>query len=218
MDDDNTDAMAAAMGFSSFGAQPSAKRRKFNSNTDSFIDAPSRNTDHGNGANAMPLGIRSAKSQPSAAAPPPPPQPKQNENEISLEDDEDDPEPQYLDTSRPAASVGTAPTPGDAAIQATIDNIIGSTGAPGPEAHHVGGHGDRHGPRQAGGDRRRGGGQPWWEDYYDPTANMNPWEKLEKQSGLEPLNNDWLSWEESKARWESLQTGTSHQEAASAAA
>ncbi|KAF7531044.1 hypothetical protein G7054_g9252 [Neopestalotiopsis clavispora] len=215
MDDDNTDAMAAAMGFSSFGA----KRRKFNSNTDSFVGGPSSPVDHGKGANAMPLGIRSA--QPQRSQPPPSaPQslPKHNDNEISLEDDDEDPEPQYLDTSRPAASVETAPTPGDAAIQATIDSIVGSTEASGPEAPQVVGQGDRRGPRHAGGDRRRGGGQPWWEDYYDPTANMNPWEKLEKQNGLEPLNNDWLSWEESKARWESLQAGTSQQETASVVA
>ncbi|KAK6208433.1 hypothetical protein LQW54_006778 [Pestalotiopsis sp. IQ-011] len=215
MEDDSADAMAAAMGFSSFGTQPSAKRRKFNSSSDSFVTASSSSSggDHGKGANALPLGTRPPAQRPSQ----PPPQ-QQNANEISLHDDDDDhdPEPQYIDTSRPSAPL---PAPGDAAVQATIDSIVGSTGAPGLREHQVGGTqggygGHRGGPR---GDSRRGG-QPWYQDYYDPTANMNPWEKLEKQNGLEPLGNDWLSWEESKARWEKLQSDTSQQETAAVAA
>jgi hypothetical protein len=34
--------------------------------------------------------------------------------------------------------------------------------------------------------RGRGGRKPWWEGYYDPTSNENPWEKLEQAMGLEP--------------------------------
>jgi len=29
--------------------------------------------------------------------------------------------------------------------------------------------------------------EKWFIDYYDPTFNENPWERLEKQNGLEPL-------------------------------
>ncbi|KAI4599124.1 hypothetical protein KJ359_002082 [Pestalotiopsis sp. 9143b] len=213
MEDDGADAMAAAMGFSSFGTQPSAKRRKFNSTSDSFVAGSSSSSggDHGKGANALPLGTRPPAQRPSQ----PPPQ-QQNANEISLDDDDDDPEPQFIDTSRPSAPL---PAPGDASVQATIDSIVGSTGAPDPGEHHVGGGQGGHGGHRGGprGDARRGG-QPWYQDYYDPTANMNPWEKLEKQNGLEPLGNDWLSWEESKARWEKLQSDTSQQETAAVAA
>lgn len=222
-DDDGADAMAAAMGFSSFGTQPSAKRRKFNSSSDSYVAGSSSSSggDHGKGANALPLGTR---PPPPAQRPSQPalPQQQQNANEISLDDDDDDDnfEPQYIDTSRPAApaEAAPAPAPGDAAVQATIDSIVGSAGLPGSGELQVGGgHGGHHrgGPR---GDSRHRGGQPWYQDYYDPTANMNPWEKLEKQNGLEPLGNDWLSWEESKARWEKLQSDTSPQETAAVAA
>jgi len=40
----------------------------------------------------------------------------------------------------------------------------------------------------------RGGGsrnERWYEDYYDPSFNYNPWEKIEKAKGLEPRGT-WL--------------------------
>lgn len=33
---------------------------------------------------------------------------------------------------------------------------------------------------------------PWWEGYYDPKVNQNPWEVLEKKMGLQPRGT-WLS-------------------------
>lgn len=33
--------------------------------------------------------------------------------------------------------------------------------------------------------RREPGGKPWWEGYLDPKFNENPWERLEKEKGLE---------------------------------
>jgi hypothetical protein len=42
--------------------------------------------------------------------------------------------------------------------------------------------------------RGRGGGprnERWYEDYYDPSFNYNPWEKIEKAKGLEP-RGAWL--------------------------
>lgn len=35
-------------------------------------------------------------------------------------------------------------------------------------------------------------GKPWWEGYYDPASNQNPWAALEKKAGLEPRGS-WLS-------------------------
>ncbi|KAK6065890.1 hypothetical protein SCUP234_12342 [Seiridium cupressi] len=201
MDDSDTEAMAAAMGFSSFGMQPSAKRRKFNADdavvaSSSDAQQSSYQPHRGKGANATPLGARPVAGQ--------------NRDEISLDDEEDDadPEPQYIDTSRPVAPCD-GPTPqDDAAVPATVDDMVGTT-AP-PSGHrHAGGRGGHHGQRQHG-DRHRGDGRkPWWEDYYDPTTNMNPWEKLEKENGLKPLSNDWLTWEESKAAWEKVKPAAS---------
>jgi hypothetical protein len=48
-------ALAAAMGFTGFGAQPSKKKRKFDN--DSFVD-PSIGRPQGNGANSTPIGRR----------------------------------------------------------------------------------------------------------------------------------------------------------------
>lgn len=65
-------AIAAAMGFTNFGAQPSNKKRKFdNANNDAVVD-PSildahQAQQHSNGANSLPLGNRKPKSAASAA-------------------------------------------------------------------------------------------------------------------------------------------------------
>jgi len=55
-------AIAAAMGFSGFGAQP-AKKRKFDSN-DAFVDSETdqQHIPQVKGANSMPLGIRGKKA------------------------------------------------------------------------------------------------------------------------------------------------------------
>ncbi|KAI0136898.1 hypothetical protein BJ170DRAFT_34887 [Xylariales sp. AK1849] len=224
--DADLDAMAQAMGFSSFGAQPN-KRRKYNPHTDDAVTASSGNGPsipihqhkHGKGANAIPLGVRA-----------------QNKDEISLDDEdeddtravklgakagnndgnEDDPEPQYVDTSRPSLPDPT-PDPNGYDVQSKNDSIVGTSsghtttassaplnqqGAPGSRAHHSGrvGYTGVRGARDGG---------PWYEDYYDPTANMNPWDKLEKERGMEPLSNAWLAWEESKGKWEQIKTQTS---------
>ncbi|KAI0913616.1 hypothetical protein F4823DRAFT_20124 [Ustulina deusta] len=149
-DTDTATAMAAAMGFSSFGAQKPNKRRRFNPSTDAFVApnsssaTPSASTsistlpfhrynDDGHnyiattGSNTIPLGVR-----------------KYNVDEIDLDGDEDaahlppggqaaqpitahddeDPEPQYLDTSRLSAPVAA-----DAAdaLQSKIDAIVGGS-------------------------------------------------------------------------------------------
>jgi hypothetical protein len=223
--DSEADAMAQAMGFSSFGSQ-SNKRRKYNPHLDEAVTASSggalpddQNEDMdwgaGSGSNNIPLGVRTSN----------------NRDEIMLDDeldndddgggaatreakDDDDPEPQYIDTSRPSMPVSTTDPAGDV-VQSKIDAILGTTSNdPDLSAQSVplnltaaqgsrGGYGGRGG-RQSG----RGGhhgGQSWWEDYYDPTANMNPWERLEKERAMEPTDS-WLSWEESKSKWDEVKT------------
>ncbi|OAQ99956.1 hypothetical protein LLEC1_04026 [Akanthomyces lecanii] len=75
MDDDTAEAMAAAMGFSSFGAQnPQSKKRKYNPNNDAVvsIDGDER---RGTSANSAPVERRRA--------------PPANADEIALDDEVD---------------------------------------------------------------------------------------------------------------------------------
>ncbi|KFY53556.1 hypothetical protein V496_07494 [Pseudogymnoascus sp. VKM F-4515 (FW-2607)] len=109
--DDEADAMAAAMGFSSFGTQGPPKKRKFNPKSDAFIEGQDLESvdkggkkGQGSGGNQIPLGRPrqfGVPSQASAGA-------AKNDEEIALDDDEgpqyvdeDDEGPRYLDTSRP---------------------------------------------------------------------------------------------------------------------
>lgn len=219
-DDDVAAAMAEAMGFSSFGGPKSNKRRKFNPSADAVVDSDSNATSASqassnrggpmsSGSNSTPLGIRA-----------------QNKDEIALDldnDDDDgesgsafgaataiqdtideddpDPEPQYIDTSRPSAPVSEEPGGG---LEAKIDSIVGAYhGRPSqPSTVPVfntstrGGRGGRGGYQPTRG-RDRDQGKKWWEDYYDPTSNVNPWERLERDQGLKP-RGQWMSWEEAK--------------------
>jgi hypothetical protein len=109
--DDEADAMAAAMGFSSFGTQGPSKKRKFNPKSDAFIEGrelaavdKGGKKGQGSGGNQIPLGrprTFGVPSETSAGV-------AKNDEEIQLDDDEgpqyideDDEGPRYLDTSRP---------------------------------------------------------------------------------------------------------------------
>jgi hypothetical protein len=59
-------AIAAAMGFSGFGTQKTGKKRKFENET--FVDPSIGQSAKGEGANAMPLGERHARSSGEAIA------------------------------------------------------------------------------------------------------------------------------------------------------
>ncbi|KAI1155283.1 hypothetical protein F4825DRAFT_447626 [Nemania diffusa] len=223
MDDveDTAAAMAAAMGFSSFGAQKPNKRRKFNPSTDAFVDSISPEAStlpfHGyadnhittTGSNTIPLGRRRQAANTdeidlddeddeneghrSLGGPP--------AQQITTEDDED-PEPQYLDTSRPSAPIVADPADD---LQSKIDAIVGSSAdahasPQGSSSVVDNGHSSRGGRGGRQHNMNRGGqsGTNWWEDYYDPAFIVNPWDNLEKANGLEPRGS-WVSWEEAKA-------------------
>ena len=223
MEDADAAAMAEAMGFSSFGSQAPNKRRRFNPATDAVVANASTATSASqvsskagggpmsSGSNSTPLGTRT-----------------QNKDEIALDLDEDDdaagggaslgaavrqdtadgddPEPQYLDTSRPS----DAPHQPNDDLQAKIDSIVGPPGGNGaqlpPRPTFIqsfdqparGGHGSRGG-YQSGRGRGREPGKMWYEDYYDPSFNTNPWERLEQSLGIEPRDH-FMSWEEAKRR------------------
>lgn len=215
-EDADAAAMAAAMGFSNFGAQKPNKRRKYNPHVDdAVVDAPSASSSlpfhkpaKGTSANAIPLGTR----------------PTANKDEISLEDEGDDigdqgdgkdPTPQAENPSLhhqlPSRPPVNLPTHDE--VQSKIETILGTSSihnqpSPTSSSFHqggrgggVGGHGARGGCQSSAGrgkHPRESTGTPWWEEYYDPAFNTNPWEKLEKERGLEP-RGPWMTWEESKA-------------------
>jgi hypothetical protein len=111
--EDEAEAMAAAMGFSTFGTQGPSKKRKFNPKIDAFVEGQDLSSldkggkhGQGSGGNQIPLGkprVFGVKKETEVM---------RNEEEISLEEggdedegpryvDDEDEAPQYLDTSRP---------------------------------------------------------------------------------------------------------------------
>lgn len=214
-------AMAAAMGFSSFGShKPPAKRRKFNAATDAYVEGDELaridkggKKGQGSGGNTVPLGrTRVFEAKPVVGS-----------EEIDLEEEGDDDEvPRYIDTSAPppVESGGSyvqrytqtrPPGVSDkqaSEVQARIDALVAGAG----EGSSVPGSGSE--PRATFGDTafmlgsrppgsvggfndgssmtsskpERGQRNPrWYVDYYDPSFNENPWRKLERDMGLEPL-------------------------------
>ncbi|KAG8162688.1 hypothetical protein KVR01_007166 [Diaporthe batatas] len=177
-DDPDAAAMAAAMGFTGFGMQRGAANKKRKQH-----DLPSQT-----GANNAPLGKR--------RLPMSLPKPvvsgddggsnNNNPEEIDLADDEDE-------DGEGGADVGTT----TAAALATVDDATPSTSGPGQQQHHSlpprPQHHQDHHHHRAPGPGARGGGPaqkaPWWEGAWDPRliARMveNPWDRLEKQRGLE---------------------------------
>ncbi|KAI1750203.1 hypothetical protein F4782DRAFT_256780 [Xylaria castorea] len=217
-EDDDAAAMAAAMGFSSFGAQKPNKRRKFNPSTDAFVAPKSPSDPHfyehadnyitTTGSNMVPLGIRKKnieeidlEGDEDEGPPPPDSQEPYYTMADDDKDDDDDPEPQYLDTSRPSAPIVADPVD---SLQSKIDAIVGSSAdarispqlSPSVVAGGQPSRDGRGGP-QRNMNRDNHSGTKWWEGYYDPAFIVNPWDKLEKANGLEP-RGAWVSWEEAK--------------------
>jgi hypothetical protein len=159
---DDNNAMAEAMGFSSFGAHP-AKKRRYNPHSDSSI-LPSKpvsaahSKPSASGANSAPLGTRSA---PAAS----------NNDEISLDDDEDAEQQGRAELAGPPATLPQRPAV--AAPGAAIGDEQQTTQSK-PQGHGQGRGG-------------RGQFNPlWYENYYDPTSNANPWDRLEKKLSIQP--------------------------------
>ncbi|KAH8883911.1 hypothetical protein GQ53DRAFT_830352 [Thozetella sp. PMI_491] len=205
--EDDSAAMAAAMGFSSFGGQDRpAKKRRYNAGSDAIVasslpsalpgslppkpSAPARLT----GANQLPLHQRTPRGPGSSAAA------GKNADEIDLDDDEvdgdqggapvathgglggsehadEDPPPQYLDTSRLPTS-----------YEEPMDGGAGAW-----HGHRGGRAGAQRGGSRGGRGGYGGSGLPqWWLDYYDPSSNQNPWERLERARGIDSKGT-WLA-------------------------
>ncbi|TVY25527.1 hypothetical protein LHYA1_G005117 [Lachnellula hyalina] len=276
--DEEAAAMALAMGFSSFGAPPSKKKRKFNSATDAFVDGQEQLTPEqlenldrggkkgkGSGGNNVALGrarvfgTGSGSGGVSYEAQAPlvlqAHSHARNDAEINLygggADDEsgDEERPNYMDTSLPAPveelrGIGSGgegslelqnqatekATEAADEMQAKIDSILASAqpgiSVPPPPALPLGytdsasTEGRIRSPpaaavesiagssRGGGGDGMRGGrgggsarggrrNERWWEGYYDPSFNVNPWEALEKKMELRSVGS-WLE----KGHWD----------------
>lgn len=111
-DESESAAMAAFMGFSSFGSQNHpAKKRKFNPATDAFVEGQKLASldkggpkGQGSGGNTIPLGrprefgktVKQAVAREEAAR-----LEMNNDDEIALSDEAEEDGPQYVDTSRP---------------------------------------------------------------------------------------------------------------------
>ena len=259
-EDAEAQAMAAAMGFSSFGShKPAAKKRKFNSATDAYVEGDELagldkggKKGQGSGGNTIPLGkarvFGSAQAADKRVGEVPT---GGNQDEISLDDDDEDNEgPRYIDTSTAPplevtggyvqrhAPLNLPPQPGVSEeeareVQARIDALLSSLGGgapPGTEhatqtpphnlppkptfndtAFTLGGppppgvsnfrgkFSDASSVASSSRPSERGQKNPtWYVGYYDPSFNSNPWAKLEKDSGLEPLG-PWLDSQGARA-------------------
>lgn len=185
--DDDADAMAAAMGFSSFGAQkPPNKKRKYNPHADASTSVSSTHKPKptsSTGANSAPLGTRA------------PPAPATNTDEIQLDDDDDDED--GGGNAPPAAAPSEISQAQDARPASLPQRPAAGNGFVGTE------HGHGHG----GGRNQRGGGHQgghqqrnslWYENYYDHLSNENPWARLEKKAGLQPRGS-WVDREPATA-------------------
>lgn len=216
-DDQDAAAMAEAMGFSGFGSQRPAKR-KFNANADAAVSSAPQEKKGGyvskTGANNAPLGVRRPLNLP-------PPTSNsaggmadtKNAEEIDLDDDEGLP----VKGGGPGAAefevknkfIDALQTPGgyqsedaDSMVAQPPTHTAVDNGPPGlpsrppnsenfqrSKGHHHG-RGGQGGPHNSAFDGTAGA--PWWEGYYDAKMNENPWEKLERERGLQPRGT-WLA-------------------------
>lgn len=174
------DAMAQAMGFSSFGQQDRPQKRKYNPHADAVISSDSQTAQRATkasatGSNSTPLGV--PNSQPNQAA--------ANTDEIGLDEDEDGVEndDDGIGASNIAGHLEPATTP--AALvrpHGLPERPVPWTGFIGSSGGHQGSHGHQHGSRN----------DTWYEGYYDPASNENPWRRLERSKGLQSTGT-WLS-------------------------
>ncbi|TPX17144.1 uncharacterized protein E0L32_003262 [Thyridium curvatum] len=221
-EDATSAAMAAMMGFSSFGAQDRpSKKRRFNPRADAATgtgrQGPLPPPPAGTGANSAPLGPARHYSSNLPLHPTP--------RDDDDDDDDDERQPQYIDTSRPVGHEEPADPEEEARFQAQIDAIVaagnatygsvapppssssaslsapapapGLDGGPLPAAAtapaRVPGGPGRGGAGGRGGHRHGAGpGGDWWIGYYDPSSNENPWARLEGQLGLQ-AHGSWLA-------------------------
>ncbi|KAL3428193.1 hypothetical protein PVAG01_01702 [Phlyctema vagabunda] len=201
-------AMAAAMGFSSFGTQSNPiKKRKFNAATDAFVEGQELSSldrggkkGQGSGGNNIPLGKQRVIGTAAAKS-----TSKSNMEEIDLDGDEDDyapggggqeeeeeeeAGPNYIDTSLPP------PIEDLKDKQDRIDRVLANIRPELQGAQLLHELPQRPAATAAAHSHQRNGGRGqrnelWYVGYYDASFNENPWARLEKERGLEPVGS-WI--------------------------
>ncbi|KAK3955862.1 hypothetical protein QBC32DRAFT_332362 [Pseudoneurospora amorphoporcata] len=197
-------AMAAAMGFSSFGQQAPthdsdpddnsaaagdrpSKKRRYNSRVDAYVGpAP-----QGTGANDVPVQRRVFNNAPKEEIE------VKDKNEINIDDDDDNDQGASVEASMTTTTTLPINTslPPKPPIQAPTQRPVGFNshsqrgdhGARGGRGGGRGGRGNHGGASTHGRDPTK----PWYADYYDPSSNENPWERLEQAREIEAVGV-WL--------------------------
>ena len=206
-------AMAAMMGFTSFGSQASArpsKKRRYNPRADAVADGDGGVGDDdedddewGTGANTLPLMPRTVRARGADEARMEGHGGGRAEGGGGNDQDEDASGGQGRgkDTGEGGRDAGgeagagvgeedPAPQYIDTSrspIRTEDDEMAASLPVVGA------GFGEHRSAGQGGRDGGHGGAAKriWWTDYYDPSSNENPWEALEKARGLEAVGS-WL--------------------------
>ncbi|KAK4246945.1 hypothetical protein C7999DRAFT_41658 [Corynascus novoguineensis] len=199
-------AMAATLGFSSFGgAKPidnsndnrPSKKRRFNPHRDEAVIAFREP--------AFAADRTQAEADPPAIT-----------DDITYADSEDDNKNLALNTTAAVTDPDAppaAPTPSGLTTTTTLPDAPQPAAAAWPRnrgdyatmgqgsfpRRGGGAHGGRGGARGGRGGGSGGTRNPlWYVDYYDPSSNENPWEGMERFKGLEPVGT-WLArfWDRS---------------------
>ncbi|EGR48590.1 uncharacterized protein TRIREDRAFT_107374 [Trichoderma reesei QM6a] len=188
--DDEAAAMAQAMGFSSFGAQPRPQKRKYNPHADAVTSSDSATAQRAaakpsvTGSNSTPLGLVASRKPDSAAA---------NADEIDLDEDEDQAKDDDKSANVDNADVleNSAGVSEEKPTQSSAPASVRPPGLPNRPPPGVGAPSSSggHHPRT---NHRREDDDSWSEGYYDPQSNENPWRRLEEAKGLQPLGT-WLA-------------------------
>ncbi|KAH6606736.1 hypothetical protein Trco_005889 [Trichoderma cornu-damae] len=179
---DDDEAMAQAMGFSSFGAQDRPQKRKYNPGADAVVDSDSTTarraaTASATGSNSTPLGVPGRKPDRAAA----------NADEIDLDDDEGEGEGDHDGIAAdPAGFAGNESAPSSAPA------LVRPPGLPERPVAGVGFIGSSRGHRAGQGNQDGSQRTIWYEGYYDPSSNENPWRRLEGSKSLQSLGT-WTS-------------------------
>ncbi|KAL7934852.1 hypothetical protein V8C35DRAFT_20875 [Trichoderma chlorosporum] len=172
------DAMAQAMGFSSFGAQNRPQKRKYNPHADAIVGSDSATAQRAGrpsatGSNSTPLGLSSRKPDPAAA----------NADEIDLDGDEDEGD----DDAVASDLAGVPERPGESSAPA----LVRPPGLPDRPPPGIGFTASSRGSQRSHGAQDSSQRTVEWEGYYDPWSNENPWRRLEASRGLQSLGT-WI--------------------------
>jgi len=169
--------MASALGFSSFGTQEQnrpSKKRRFDATSDSSSQAPSPS-----GANSLPVHSRVMTSSANSSA------------------TQKDPAPVYLPGLEGLKMSVTSSSPGGVRSEGWYpspenpDHRVEEVEAPIDVSHFHHGHRIATTARHKAARPLSSINPLWYVDYYDPSSNQNPWERLEQAKGLASIGS-WL--------------------------